>query len=126
MKWLFIRNWQASLAVLALWFVYAALRDGTAIHRHFLGLYVDPQSIHGYPPWIVIFAVEAVVLAWHFLPSKKYSRYIRPLAVGSGVVLLLDVIFSHPMSVGLERAVAIYVFASIFAYGVFWPSEVEI
>ncbi len=126
LKWLFVRNWQVSLVILGLWFVYAALRDGASVHAHFLGLSVDLGGGHSYPPWIVIFTVEAVLLAWYFLPSKAYSRHMRLLAALSGVFLLLALVFSHPMSLGAERAVALYVFGSILAYAVFWPSELAI
>ena len=126
LTWLFVRNWQASLVVLALWFVHAALRDGASVHSHFLGLSIDMQNVHSYPPWIGIFVVEAVLLVWYLLPSKAYSRHIRLLAAGAGVLLLVDLLFSYPIAVGLERAVAIYVFTSVLAYAVFWPSELAL
>jgi hypothetical protein len=126
LKWFFVRNWQASLAVLAVWFVYAAMRDGSSIHNHFLGLSVGERGGHNYPPWIVIFAIEAILLAWYFLPSKAYCRHIRLLAAVSGVLLLMALAFSSSGGLGLEHSVAIYVFASILVYAICWPSELAI
>jgi len=39
-------NWFVSLAILGGWLVYASLRDGPAIHQHFLGLLDGQRSGH--------------------------------------------------------------------------------
>ena len=121
LKWLVVRNWQTSLVILALWLVYAVRRDGPSVHDHFLGLTVQLRGAHSYPPWIVIFAVEGVLLAWYFLPSKAYSRHMRLLAAVSGVLLLLALVFSHPAPPGIERVVAFYVFGSTWLMQYFGP-----
>ena len=123
----FFWNWVLSLAVLAVWFIYAALRDGPAVHRDFLGL-TDHGRGHTWPPWVFIFFNEALVLAWYFLPSKAHSGTIRGMAtvfglIGLAAVLLTPVVLSQPLTVSLELTISIYVFASILGYAIFWPSD---
>ncbi len=133
-KWFFVRNWQASLAILAVWFIYAAVRDGPSVHYHFLGLSLDEQagpSRIQYPPWIMTFVVEAILLCWYFLPVKACCRGTRLLAAFMGALLLVwlllqSAVFSHPSNFSLEVGVGVYIFASILLYAIFWPSELAI
>ena len=125
---LFLRNWLVSIAVLSVWFVYAALRDGALVHERFLGLSIEHATGVVYPPWIVIFVVEGILLAAYFLPNPAYSRRLRFVAAFFGVSGIVGVLAdpgvpSRPLNFTLELVFGIYVFASSVAYAIFWPSD---
>lgn len=116
----FFSNWVFSLGVLVVWFIYAALRDGPAVHENFLGRQSEP--------WVFLFLDEALVALWYFLPSRQHSRHIRGAAalfglLGLAEVLLVPALLSRPLTLSFELAISIYVFASILAYTIFWPSD---
>ncbi len=132
LKWLLVRNWHVSLAILAGWFVYAALRDGPSIHYDFLGLSI-PRDGSGerIPPWIAVFIVEGILVAWYLLPSRRYCRWIRLFAGFSGAwglaaLLIFPAIFSQPIHLGLDLAIGVYIFTSVLIYAIVWPSELAI
>jgi hypothetical protein len=131
LRTLFRGNFLACIGVVCVWFIYAALRDGSSIHNHFLGISTDLKGPHAYPPWIVTMAVEGVLLAWFFLPAPACRgplQWVAALFGLFGLLLLLvePAMHSRPILLSLELLVALYVFASHVGYAIFWPTEEEL